>query len=175
MQHVCSTYAVYERYMLNVFITLPYIHMQYIHCTHICTTYTSHKQYIHVGLCGIYMYSVYAIYTGIHRIICNIIRSRWCNGLACLQQWPCYLQGSGFKSHLRSMKFFACNKVSSLNNQTLTSVSCAPIIQLKSYQGHNVKQQKCGHFVSTNDLKSAELLRFTAFYRIDNVFYLSKL
>ena len=56
-------------------------------------------------------------------------RSRWRNGLARLQQWPCYLQGPGFESHLRPVEFFACNKVSPLNNRTLTltSVPCAPI------------------------------------------------
>ena len=45
----------------------------------------------------------------------NTHRSRWCNGLACLQQWLCYLQGPGFESHLRQVEFFACNKVSPLN------------------------------------------------------------
>ena len=57
-------------------------------------------------------------------------RARWCNGLACLQQWPCYRQRPGFESHLRPVEFFACNKVSPLNNRipALTSVLCAPII-----------------------------------------------
>ena len=57
------------------------------------------------------------------------IRSRWRNGLARLQQWLCYLQGPGFESHLLPVEFFACNKVSPLNNRapTLISVPCASI------------------------------------------------
>ena len=57
------------------------------------------------------------------------LRSRWRNGLVRLQQWPCYLQGPEFESHLLPVEFFACNKVSPLNNwtPTLTSVPCAPI------------------------------------------------
>ena len=38
---------------------------------------------------------------------CNwALRSRWCNGIARLQQRLCYLQGPGFKSHLWPLKFF---------------------------------------------------------------------
>ena len=36
-------------------------------------------------------------------------RSRWRNGLSCLPQWPSYLQGPGFESHLRPVEFFARN------------------------------------------------------------------
>ena len=66
-----------------------------------------------------------------------IYRSRWRSGLARLQQWPCYLQGPGFESHLRPVEFFACKKVSPLNNRTptLTSVPCAPIILLNAIRG----------------------------------------
>ena len=42
--------------------------------------------------------------------------ARWGNGLACLQQWLCYLKGPGFESHLQPVEFFACNKVSPVNN-----------------------------------------------------------
>ena len=31
-------------------------------------------------------------------------------------QWPCYLQGPGFKPHLSPVEFFSCNKVSPVNN-----------------------------------------------------------
>ena len=40
--------------------------------------------------------------------------SRWCNGLARLQQELSY-QGPGFESHLCPVEFFTCNKVSPLN------------------------------------------------------------
>ena len=52
-------------------------------------------------------------------------RSRWRNGLARLQQWPCYLLGPGFKSHLWLVKFSVCNKVSPLNNQYPNAKICA--------------------------------------------------
>ena len=32
-------------------------------------------------------------------------RARWRNGLACFQEWLCYLQGPGFESHLRQWSF----------------------------------------------------------------------
>ena len=66
--------------------------------------------------------------------------TRWCNGLARLQQWLCYLQGPGFESHLRPVEFFSCNKVSPLNNRipTPTSVPCAPII--RGHKGLHKKQ-----------------------------------
>ena len=51
-------------------------------------------------------------------------RSRWCSSLARLQQWPCYLQGSGFESHLRPVEFSPVTRF--LHS---TSVPCAPIIQ----------------------------------------------
>ena len=52
------------------------------------------------------------------------------NGLAHLQQWLCYLQEPGLEPHLQSVEFFACKKVSPLNNRipTLPSVPSAPII-----------------------------------------------
>ena len=61
--------------------------------------------------------------------------SRWRNGLACLQQWLCYLQGPGFKSNLRPLEFFTS---SPLNNPilTLTYVLFFP----KAIRG-NVKHQ----------------------------------
>ena len=57
------------------------------------------------------------------------ISNYWRNGLAREQQWLRYLQGPGFKSHLRPVEFFFCNKVSPLNNQTPTPTSepCALI------------------------------------------------
>ena len=78
----------------------------------------------------------------------DVTRSRWCNCLVRLQQWPCYLSArtwvrvppttSGF--------FFACNKVSPLNNRTSTrtSVPCAPINQLNAIRCacKTSKQQK---------------------------------
>ena len=53
-------------------------------------------------------------------------RSRRLNGLQRLQQWPCYLQWPEFESQWRPVEFFACNKGSSLNNQTpsLKSMPC---------------------------------------------------
>ena len=42
---------------------------------------------------------------------CQHLRSRWCNDLAHLQQGSCCRQKPGFESHLRSVKFFAYNKV----------------------------------------------------------------
>ena len=64
----------------------------------------------------------------------HLKRSRWRDGLDGLQQWPCHLKGPGFESPLRPVGFFACNKVSLLNNQTptLRSVPCASITQLKA-------------------------------------------
>ena len=48
--------------------------------------------------------------TTFHVVICFISEvSRWRNGLARLQQWPCYLQGTGFESHLAPVEFFTCN------------------------------------------------------------------
>ena len=40
--------------------------------------------------------------------------------LACLQQWSYYLQGPGFETTYDQWSFFACNKVSLLNNQIPT-------------------------------------------------------
>ena len=70
-------------------------------------------------------------------------RSRWCNGLAPLQQWPRYRQGPGFESHLRPVEVFTRNKVSPLNNRTtiLRLVSCAPINQLKTIKSTKRVQQ----------------------------------
>ena len=70
-------------------------------------------------------------------------RSRWCNGLAPLQQWPRYRQGPGFESHLRPVEVFTRNKVSPLNNLTtkLRLVSCAPINQLKTIKSTKRVQQ----------------------------------
>ena len=36
--------------------------------------------------------------------------SRWRNGLALLHHWQCYLRVPEFKTYLRSVEFFACNK-----------------------------------------------------------------
>ena len=54
--------------------------------------------------------------------------SRWRNGLARLQQWPCYLQGPGFESPLWPVTFFAGSSFSPLANQApaLASVPCVP-------------------------------------------------
>ena len=52
---------------------------------------------------------------------CTYSESRWCNGLARLQQWPCYLQRPGFE-------FSACKKVSPHKKDrtsTLRSVPCS--------------------------------------------------
>ena len=66
----------------------------------------------------------------VRSVLCNYLKTMWCNSLARLQQWPFYLQGPGFKSHLRPAEFFACHKVSPLNNRIPkpTSVPCALII-----------------------------------------------
>ena len=48
------------------------------------------------------------------------ILSRWCNGLAHLQQYSCYQQGPRFESHLRPVEYFTCNKVYPLNDRTST-------------------------------------------------------
>ena len=76
--------------------------------------------------------------SGYIQIIDLWIVSRWCNGLARLRQWPCYLQGPGLESHLWPVEFFTCNKVSPLNNRTsmLTYVSCVPNYLAQSYQRH---------------------------------------
>ena len=55
------------------------------------------------------------------------VRSRWCNGLARLHQRPCYLQGPGFKSHLRPVKFFTCNKVSPLSQSNPNAHICTVV------------------------------------------------
>ena len=80
--------------------------------------------YYYMYMCYYYMYMCYYY-------------MYMCNGLAHLQQWPCYLQVPGFKSHLRSVEFFTSKKVSLLTNLTpmLTSVPCAPINQLKAVRG----------------------------------------
>ena len=50
------------------------------------------------------------------------------SGLTRFQQWPCYLHGPVFESHLQSEEFFACNNVSPLKNWTpmLTFVCHVP-------------------------------------------------
>ena len=55
-----------------------------------------------------------------------------------LQQWPWFLQGPGFESHLWPVEFFVCINVSLLSNQTprLVSVPCTSPIWLKSYRRH---------------------------------------
>ena len=52
-------------------------------------------------------------------------RSRQRNGLVRLQQWPHYLQGPGFDSHLRLVKFSACKKGSQSKKLNLYATICA--------------------------------------------------
>ena len=60
-------------------------------------------------------------------------------GLVRLQQWLCYLQGPGFEFRLRPVEFFACNKVSPLNNRIPICVMC-PNYLARGYQVLLVKQ-----------------------------------
>ena len=59
----------------------------------------------------------------------NFIRpeqqSRWRNGLARLQQWPCYLQRHEFESHLQPVDFSACKKVSPFEISNPNAKICA--------------------------------------------------
>ena len=63
---------------------------------------------------------------------------RLCNDLERLQQWLWCLQEPGFESHLQPIECFTCNKVSLLNNctLTLTSVLLCPNKLAPCYQGH---------------------------------------
>ena len=73
---------------------------------------------------------------------CIEFRSRWRNGLARLQQWLCYLQGPGFKSHLQLVEFFLfCNKVSPLNNRTVTTLTSHALI-IEAGAGSEAPYQK---------------------------------
>ena len=83
-------------------------------------------------------------------------RLRWCNGLARLQQWSCYLQGPGFKFHLWPVEFFTSNTVSLLNNriQTLWSVPQLSNPRLsgaacKTSNQTNTACESCGTLLST--------------------------
>ena len=66
------------------------------------------------------------------KMLTMLQRTWWRNGLAHLQQWPCYLQEPGFESHLQT-EFFACNKVSPLNNQICAT---CPYRLAQNYQRH---------------------------------------
>ena len=70
--------------------------------------------------------------------------SKWRNGLARLQQLPCYLQGPEFETHQCPVEFFACSKVSPLNNLTLTAKICAMCLNklAQSYQGACITQNQ---------------------------------
>ena len=77
-----------------------------------------------------------------------------------LEQWPCYLQGPGFKSHLRPVDFFSCNKVSPLNNQTptLRSMPFAPINNSKPPGTQKKMLVKACHNINTNQNSSNDSL-----------------
>ena len=68
----------------------------------------------------------------------NVYMSRWCSGLERLQQWPCYLQGPGFESHLRPVEFFSGNKVSPLKKSKYNANICpmCPNKLAQNSQGH---------------------------------------
>ena len=70
-------------------------------------------------------------------------RARWRNGLARLQQWLCYLQGPGFESHLRPVKFFAGNYgfFTQQSNSNANIFAMRPNYLARGYQGlHVIKQ-----------------------------------
>ena len=89
----------------------------------------------HLGLSVVYnLGSASRVSRIIHTLQCNLTctlcsplstRSRWRSGLARLQQWPCYLQGPRFESHLRPVEFFVCNKVSSHKQLSPNANICA--------------------------------------------------
>ena len=85
--------------------------------------------------CSLYMY-----YKLLHS---EWFIQRWRNGLARLRQWPCYLQGPGFESRLRPVKFFSCNKVFHSPVKPRRQHLCrVPHQSSLKLSGTHIKQQK---------------------------------
>ena len=86
-------------------------------------------------------------------LISSIQQYWWCNGLACLQQWSCYLQGPEFRSHLRPVEFFTCNKVSLRKQSNPNSNICAmcPNYLAQGYRGlqklHHYSLEVCNSYL----------------------------
>ena len=83
-------------------------------------TYCICTNTVHINIQCMYIYSAaaYTVYVLTVDVLCVHIRCVHVHTqysvLARLQQWPCYLQGPGFNSHLQPGEFSACNKVSPL-------------------------------------------------------------
>ena len=62
-----------------------------------------------------------------------------------LQQWPCYLQGPEFESHLRSLEFSACKKVSPLKKHRIPMLRSVPCALSRVYVKHPTKKKQKNH------------------------------
>ena len=70
-------------------------------------------------------------------------RSRWCNGLERLQQWPCYLQRPGFKFQLRPDEFFLQQGFSTQQSNSSAKICAMCLNKLGlSYQRYMQSNQK---------------------------------